>query len=213
MTGRSVFGEPLRSSSGSSRSIAPPEGPRDPCPLPIDATAGDPPPPSRRSPPAGVPRSATATTPPATSARRRPPNPRASMNMFSCVTVGVHHRHDQPLSGAEAEQVAEAMRAFGSATRLRLLWSLLDGERTVEELVGAVGLEQSTVSHQPSSAEGRRASCRAGAGNPRPHRRSADRRLRRPGQRRAAVRPDPQRRRRRDLRRGETQTVLVPPIL
>jgi DNA-binding transcriptional ArsR family regulator len=59
-----------------------------------------------------------------------------------------HHDADHPLHRDEAEQIAEAMRAFGSASRLRLLWSLLDGERTVEQLVGAVAMEQSAVSHQ-----------------------------------------------------------------
>lgn len=59
-----------------------------------------------------------------------------------------HHSHDHPLGRDEAEQLAEAMRAFGSATRLRLLWSLLGGERAVEELVDAIGMEQSAVSHQ-----------------------------------------------------------------
>lgn len=75
--------------------------------------------------------------------------------------AGVPHRSDhsgpdQPLDRADAEQLAEAMRAFGSATRLQLLWSLLDGERTVEELVDAVDLEQSSVSHQLRLLRGQR---------------------------------------------------------
>jgi DNA-binding transcriptional ArsR family regulator len=52
------------------------------------------------------------------------------------------------LGADEAETLAEALRAFGSASRLRLLWALLDGERTVEELAAAVAMEQSAVSHQ-----------------------------------------------------------------
>ena len=67
-----------------------------------------------------------------------------------------HHSHDHPLGRDEAEQIAEAMRAFGSATRLQVLWSLLDGERTVEELVAAVGMEQSAVSHQLRLLRGQR---------------------------------------------------------
>jgi DNA-binding transcriptional ArsR family regulator len=59
-----------------------------------------------------------------------------------------HHPADHPLGRDEAEQLAEAMRAFGSASRLRLLWSLLNGERTVEQLVADVEMEQSAVSHQ-----------------------------------------------------------------
>jgi DNA-binding transcriptional ArsR family regulator len=48
----------------------------------------------------------------------------------------------------EAEGLADAMRAFGSASRLRLLWALLDGEQTVEALAATVDMEQSAVSHQ-----------------------------------------------------------------
>lgn len=48
----------------------------------------------------------------------------------------------------EAEELAEAMRAFGSASRLRLLLSLVDGERTVEQLAAAAEMEQSAASHQ-----------------------------------------------------------------
>jgi DNA-binding transcriptional ArsR family regulator len=59
-----------------------------------------------------------------------------------------HHSAGDPLGRAEAEQLAEAMRAFGSASRLQLLWALLDGDRTVEQLAEAIGMEQSAVSHQ-----------------------------------------------------------------
>src|SRR4051812_7069834 len=54
----------------------------------------------------------------------------------------------RPLRPDEAAGLAEAMRAFGSASRLRLLWALLDGERTVEQLATEVAMEQSAVSHQ-----------------------------------------------------------------
>ncbi|WP_194246554.1 metalloregulator ArsR/SmtB family transcription factor, partial [Salmonella enterica] len=40
------------------------------------------------------------------------------------------------------------MRVFAAASRIRLLWALLEGERTVDELTVAVGLEHSAVSHQ-----------------------------------------------------------------
>ena len=43
---------------------------------------------------------------------------------------------------------AEAARLFGAASRLRLLWAMLDGERTVDELGRATGTEQSATSHQ-----------------------------------------------------------------
>jgi DNA-binding transcriptional ArsR family regulator len=59
-----------------------------------------------------------------------------------------HAAAERPLARDEAELLAEAMRAFGSASRLQLLWALIERERTVEELVAAVDLEQSAVSHQ-----------------------------------------------------------------
>lgn len=48
----------------------------------------------------------------------------------------------------EAEQLAEAIGAFAAASRLRLLWSLLPGERTVEELAAENGLTQPATSQQ-----------------------------------------------------------------
>src|SRR3954447_10524888 len=59
-----------------------------------------------------------------------------------------HRPAARPLGRDEAERLAEAMRAFGSASRLRLLWALLERERSVEELVATVAMEQSAFSHQ-----------------------------------------------------------------
>ena len=59
-----------------------------------------------------------------------------------------HRDPARPLSDAEAETLADAMRLFGAASRLRLLWAMLDGERTVDELSRATGTEQSATSHQ-----------------------------------------------------------------
>jgi DNA-binding transcriptional ArsR family regulator len=59
-----------------------------------------------------------------------------------------HDPHEQPLTIDEAEALAESMRAFGAGSRLRLLWALLAGERTVEELAEATGLGSSAASHQ-----------------------------------------------------------------
>jgi DNA-binding transcriptional ArsR family regulator len=59
-----------------------------------------------------------------------------------------HHPAGRALSIDEAEALAEAMRAFGAGSRLRLLWAMLEGERTVEELAAATGLENSAASHQ-----------------------------------------------------------------
>lgn len=61
------------------------------------------------------------------------------------------HEHlpaGRPLSREEAEALAESMRAFGTGSRLRLLWAMLDGERTVEQLVDVTGLAPSAASHQ-----------------------------------------------------------------
>src|SRR3954449_2535297 len=59
-----------------------------------------------------------------------------------------HRAPEAPLDPAEAETLAEAMRAFGTASRLQLLWAMLSGERTVDELAKATGLGPSVTSHQ-----------------------------------------------------------------
>lgn len=63
-----------------------------------------------------------------------------------------HSSEHLPVEGAlsveEAEALAESMRAFGAGSRLRLLWAMLPGERTVEELLEATGLAASAASHQ-----------------------------------------------------------------
>jgi ArsR family transcriptional regulator, nickel/cobalt-responsive transcriptional repressor len=59
-----------------------------------------------------------------------------------------HHPAGRALSVDEAEALAEAMRAFGAGSRLRLLWAMLGGERTVDDLSRATGLESSATSHQ-----------------------------------------------------------------
>jgi DNA-binding transcriptional ArsR family regulator len=52
------------------------------------------------------------------------------------------------LNAAEAETLAEAMRAFGTASRLLLLWAMREQERTVEELVAITGIKSSAASQQ-----------------------------------------------------------------
>src|SRR5215216_6204103 len=59
-----------------------------------------------------------------------------------------HSAADRPLGLPEAEALAESMRAFGAASRVRLLFELLPGERTVERLAAAVSMEPSAVSQQ-----------------------------------------------------------------
>ncbi|MDO9408159.1 metalloregulator ArsR/SmtB family transcription factor [Patulibacter sp.] len=59
-----------------------------------------------------------------------------------------HSSAARPLSAAEAEGLATSLQAFATASRLRILWALLDGERPVDDLVQASGLSQSATSHQ-----------------------------------------------------------------
>jgi len=59
-----------------------------------------------------------------------------------------HTPVEEPLSAEDAERLAEVMRAFGTASRLRLLFALAQAERTVEDLAEAAGLEMSATSHQ-----------------------------------------------------------------
>ena len=59
-----------------------------------------------------------------------------------------HSPVGRPLTDAEADALAASMRAFGTGSRIRILWALLDGERSVEQLEEATGLGQSLVSHQ-----------------------------------------------------------------
>jgi DNA-binding transcriptional ArsR family regulator len=63
------------------------------------------------------------------------------------------HRLDRGSSGAEidasmAEQVAEAMQALATPSRVRILARLRAGACSVNELALAVGMEPSAVSHQ-----------------------------------------------------------------
>ena len=59
-----------------------------------------------------------------------------------------HRPATRSLDTAEAESLAQAMRTFGTASRLRLLWAMLERERTVEELVAVTGLAPSAASQQ-----------------------------------------------------------------
>ncbi len=53
-----------------------------------------------------------------------------------------------PVTPAVAERVAEAMQVLAAPSRLLLLAELRERSRSVSELVAAVGMEQSAVSHQ-----------------------------------------------------------------
>lgn len=45
-------------------------------------------------------------------------------------------------------ELAEFFRVFGDSTRIRILYSLLDGEKCVQEISSLLDLTQSAVSHQ-----------------------------------------------------------------
>jgi len=53
-----------------------------------------------------------------------------------------------PLSREAAERLADTMFALATPSRLLILTALRDGPRTVSEIIAAVGMEQSAVSHQ-----------------------------------------------------------------
>jgi DNA-binding transcriptional ArsR family regulator len=54
----------------------------------------------------------------------------------------------RPLDADEADQLAERMAVFATASRLRLLYALGDGERSVDELAELTGLAASAISQQ-----------------------------------------------------------------
>jgi DNA-binding transcriptional ArsR family regulator len=59
-----------------------------------------------------------------------------------------HDPAARPLAAAAAESLAESLRAVGTVSRLRLLWALLDGEQTVDELAVRAALSPSAASQQ-----------------------------------------------------------------
>ena len=59
-----------------------------------------------------------------------------------------HRPPTRPLPAEEAQHLAEAISTFGAASRLRLLWALIEKERSVEELTEETGLTQSAASQQ-----------------------------------------------------------------
>jgi DNA-binding transcriptional ArsR family regulator len=58
-----------------------------------------------------------------------------------------HTSAHRPLDAAEAEDLAETLKALASPSRLRMLAALLASEHTVEELAAAVELSPSATSH------------------------------------------------------------------
>jgi ArsR family transcriptional regulator, nickel/cobalt-responsive transcriptional repressor len=61
---------------------------------------------------------------------------------------GEGHTGRGPVTAEEAERVAEAMHALAAPSRVLILAQLRERPHSVSELVSAVGMEQSAVSHQ-----------------------------------------------------------------
>lgn len=59
-----------------------------------------------------------------------------------------HQPAAAPLTESEAEDLAHAMAAFTTPSRLKLLYGLIGVENTVEELATATGLSANLVSQQ-----------------------------------------------------------------
>jgi DNA-binding transcriptional ArsR family regulator len=59
-----------------------------------------------------------------------------------------HSAADRPPKRREASEIAVAMSALAAESRVRLLYALLERERTVDELAGAVEMDPSAVSQQ-----------------------------------------------------------------
>jgi ArsR family transcriptional regulator, lead/cadmium/zinc/bismuth-responsive transcriptional repressor len=59
-----------------------------------------------------------------------------------------HSPASRPLRADEAATLAESMVVFGAASRLRILYALIDGERHVDDLASLLGLSANTVSQQ-----------------------------------------------------------------
>jgi len=59
-----------------------------------------------------------------------------------------HSPPQRPLTDEDAVLLAERMAMFATPSRLRLLYALLEGERSVEELAEAAGLPANTASQQ-----------------------------------------------------------------
>jgi DNA-binding transcriptional ArsR family regulator len=59
-----------------------------------------------------------------------------------------HSSPTDALTAEEATAIAEGMGVFATASRIRLLYALLERPLTVEELAQAAGLEASAASHQ-----------------------------------------------------------------
>lgn len=61
------------------------------------------------------------------------------------------NEHIEKLKSLDDEglyELAEFFRVFGDSTRIRILYSLIEGELCVQDLAQVLGISQSAVSHQ-----------------------------------------------------------------
>ena len=63
------------------------------------------------------------------------------------------HIHENPgllknITESELADMAELFKAFGDSTRIKILYSLWQGERNVTEICAALEMNQSAISHQ-----------------------------------------------------------------
>ena len=61
--------------------------------------------------------------------------------------MGHYSFHKIPTDG-EMQELADFYTVFADPTRIKLLYSLLDGEKRVGEIAESVGISQSATSHQ-----------------------------------------------------------------
>lgn len=59
-----------------------------------------------------------------------------------------HYMPQQIPGEAEMQELADFYTVFSDATRIKLLYQLLDGEKRVGDIAEAVGISQSATSHQ-----------------------------------------------------------------
>jgi DNA-binding transcriptional ArsR family regulator len=74
--------------------------------------------------------------------------PQASEPQASELPVSELPVSELPVSEAAAERLADTMFALSTPSRVLILACLLGGPRSVSDLTGALGMEQSAVSHQ-----------------------------------------------------------------
>ena len=58
------------------------------------------------------------------------------------------------MDNSEIYEISELFKAFADSTRIKILLSLFDGERSVGEIVNEVGATQTAVSHQLRALKG-----------------------------------------------------------